>query len=98
MIVKHLSIQLLLVIFFCLSKQSIAIIHSIMQFFGVHYRDTHVNLGVLVYGGLVVVLPVAYYLYMEAIEKKSISKYFNFWFIRLEIFLLALLGIVLLYQ
>lgn len=98
LLLKHFFMQILILSFFVFSSEYIKLIHFMMNLFGVSYKDTHMNLGVIVYGALVIFLPIFYWFYIELIDRKKIIVYVNFWFVRAEIFLLLIIGVFRLFM
>ena len=93
LLIKHIVIQLGLLLFYLANEATVNIINSLMRISGINPSDTHLSLGVFVFAGLSIVLPSCYLVFTERKDKERISRYFNFWFFRLEVIFLTIIGI-----
>lgn len=63
-LLKHVVIQIMWIAFVVYSDAMILIFNSGLERVGIDYRDSHIYLGVYVYAACLIVLPIAYALYL----------------------------------
>ncbi len=90
----HVLAQSVYILAFTFGQVTVSLFNILLEYVGVNYKDSHVELGVYIMAFFILAYPVGYYIFCEIFLANRISKYINIWFFRLECLALLFVGML----